>query len=111
MRDYAWIMPIELVTRYAIRTGDRMSQIAAPVDSASLEGLSRGKDYQLCPGCGTAVCVGDGCNHMVCACLISFCFVCGGEQTGPESEDHWKQGGCPRWFNSQTGEGLFDDDE
>ncbi|QIX01966.1 hypothetical protein AMS68_007483 [Peltaster fructicola] len=45
----------------------------------ALQGLERGKDYQICPNeeCGRPWALWDGCNHMRCTCKTYFCFICG----------------------------------
>ena len=74
-----------------------------------LQGLERGKDYQICPRhkCGEVVQLRDGCNFVRCprpACNAGMCFVCG---EGPMEEfrnGHWDNGRpCPRF--GQPGEG------
>lgn len=63
-------------------------------------GLQRGKDYQLCPGCGVHVTLRDGCNHIVCTqsgCGASFCYICG-ETIARWERDHFKPGmPCPKY--------------
>jgi hypothetical protein len=50
---------------------------AATRPSEPLEGQVPGRDYQLCPVCTTAISLQEGCNHMICVCGTSFCFICG----------------------------------
>lgn len=57
-----------------------------------MAGLTRGVDWQMCPGCKTRIQRAVGCNHMTCqTCHAHFCYVCGCRAHG--SSDHWKQGG------------------
>jgi hypothetical protein len=62
------------------------------------EKLSKGRDYQQCPGCKKEIFQAEGCNHMVCIppCDTHFCFVCG-EQFGARRSGHWQKGNCPRF--------------
>ncbi|KAF2208818.1 hypothetical protein CERZMDRAFT_101028 [Cercospora zeae-maydis SCOH1-5] len=69
-------------------------------------GLTRGKDYQLCPGCSTAVELRDGCNHVVCTCSQDFCFICGQEAQG--DSNHWVPGRCPRYKHVDSGAASWD---
>ncbi|EME49982.1 hypothetical protein DOTSEDRAFT_119211 [Dothistroma septosporum NZE10] len=46
-------------------------------EAASFAGLSKGKDWQKCPNCKRNIELEDGCNHVVCRCGTSLCFVCG----------------------------------
>ena len=64
-----------------------------------LEGLTKGKDYQICPSCQLKVELRDGCNHVRCRCSAEFCFVCGVATS--ENTGHWSAGQpCPR-YNTQ----------
>jgi hypothetical protein len=74
-----------------------------------LEGLVRGRDYQLCPSCGTAVYRYDGCNRMTCvvrACRrTEFCYLCG--ERASTYPGHFgtlcpMYGGAPNVFRRQS---------
>lgn len=85
----------------------------AAIDKTSLleavKGLTRGKDYQICPGCQQTIDLGSGCNHMTCHfCHANFCFLCGEEVKTPEETDHWtvSRNLCPRY--GPVGSGSFD---
>ena len=69
------------------------------IDQKVFEGLVKGKDYQVCPSktCGRKVELLEGCNHVICPCGHSFCFICGVSA----GEGHWRiareKGGYPRY--------------
>lgn len=67
--------------------------------SDTFKGLTKGRDLQLCPGCGLRVTIGSGCNHMTCtvaACRTEFCWICGVEAR--KGSGHWNYGQpCPMW--------------
>jgi hypothetical protein len=67
---------------------------------------TRGVDYQLCPGCGKIVILQDGCNHMTCPCMASFCFICGKEAAG--TSNHWLTSRCPRYGVPKTYQEDYD---
>jgi hypothetical protein len=79
----------------------------------ALGALTRGKDFQICPGegCERVVQLAEACNQMSCLCGVSFCYVCG--KKAEASSDHWLRelGGCPRWGERGSGRELFDDDD
>jgi hypothetical protein len=62
------------------------------------EKMSKGQDYQQCPGCKKEIFQGEGCNHMVChpPCSTHFCFICG-KQVIARRSGHWQKGGCARF--------------
>jgi hypothetical protein len=68
--------------------------------SEAVSDLTRGVDYQLCPGCGKIVTLQDGCHHMTCPCMASFCFIYGRHTAGTSS--HWLTGRCPRYGVPKT---------
>jgi hypothetical protein len=56
---------------------------------AAMVGLTRGVDWQICPGCKGRVQHAGGCNHMTCeTCRVHFCYVCGCRAA--EGSGHWK---------------------
>ena len=71
----------------------------APKSPDAFDGLVRGRDYQLCPGCSTRIELRDGCNHMTCehgTCRTQFCYICG--QPAAENSGHWPAPStCPRY--------------
>lgn len=80
------------------------------VENNAPPGFVRGRDYQLCPTCKNAISLRDGCNHIICPCMMSFCFICGKEAL--DGSDHWvREGGCPRYNQPGTREALYDDDD
>ena len=75
-----------------------------------MEGLERGKHYQLCPNeeCQAVINLMDGCNHIVCeGCRTNFCYLCG-QEAQPDS-GHWTVG-CPR-YNRADENPLYDEEE
>lgn len=109
--DFESVLSPELVS--ALRA--KAAEMAA-IDKTSLleavKGLTRGKDYQICPGCQQTIDLGSGCNHMTCHfCHAHFCFLCGEEVKEPEETDHWtvSRNVCPRY--GPVGSGNFDDDD
>ena len=75
-------------------------------------GLTQGRDFQLCPRCGTGRGLLDGCNHMVCpfaSCGTEYCFLCG--QEAHHDSDHWSLavGKCPRWGQADADNPMFDE--
>ena len=81
-------------------------------DTQAFSQLVRGKDYQICPqpSCRRKIELEDGCNHTVCVCGMSLCFICG--QYAKEGSDHWigsrRSGGCPRYNHPSDREALWD---
>ncbi|GAB1725968.1 hypothetical protein NU195Hw_g5402t1 [Hortaea werneckii] len=74
-------------------------------------GMQRGKDYQLCPKCQTPISLAAGCNHLMCGCGTSFCYICGADISQTEM-DHFAVGmPCPRYNQPGTDDALYDDDE
>jgi hypothetical protein len=57
---------------------------------ADMVGLTRGVDWQMCPGCKCRVQHDGGCNHMTCeTCRVDFCYVC--DCTAADDVGgHWK---------------------
>ncbi|KAM3419351.1 hypothetical protein BST61_g5282 [Cercospora zeina] len=78
---------------------------AAKTDS-NFKGLTRGKDYQLCPGCSMAIQLRDGCNHVICTCSRDLCFICG--QEAQANSNHWVPGRCPRYNHVDSGAAAWD---
>jgi hypothetical protein len=104
--DFESMLPARLrlllllkIEEYANRRNDD-SRLEAVRD------LNRGVDYQLCPSCGKIVTLQDGCNHMTCPCMASFCFICGREATG--TSNHWLTSRCPRYGVPKTYEADYD---
>ncbi|EMC94490.1 hypothetical protein BAUCODRAFT_25669 [Baudoinia panamericana UAMH 10762] len=76
----------------------------------AFEGLVKGQDYQICPGCAARVELRDGCNHIFCmgpGCRATFCFVCGAKLE-PHETEHFRQGKCPRWNQPGSRYAHFD---
>ena len=75
------------------------------------KGLVRGKDFQLCPKCGTPCELRDGCNFMQCVlrkCQEGFCFICGAGGL-KDVHEHWKLGmPCPKFGQPGERNALFD---
>jgi hypothetical protein len=61
------------------------------------EKLTKGQDYQQCPGCKKEIFQAEGCNHMICLapCGTHFCFFCG-QQVVARRSGHWQKD-CPRF--------------
>jgi hypothetical protein len=81
-------------------------------DSEAFKGLTRSKDFQICPNpaCSTKVELSAACNHVTCAlCGTNFCFICGKHAEG--SSGHWRIGGCPRYGHQDAPNPLFDGGE
>ncbi|KAI7150440.1 hypothetical protein KC344_g99 [Hortaea werneckii] len=71
-------------------------------------GMQRGKDYQLCPKCQTPINLAAGCNHLMCGCGTSFCYICGLDISLVEM-DHFAVGmPCPRYNQPGTSAALYD---
>ncbi|KAI7089087.1 hypothetical protein KC356_g2754 [Hortaea werneckii] len=71
-------------------------------------GMQRGKDYQLCPKCQTPINLAAGCNHLMCGCGTSFCYICGLDISLVEM-DHFAVGmPCPRYNQPGTSAALHD---
>ncbi|KAK1079310.1 hypothetical protein LTR33_006499, partial [Friedmanniomyces endolithicus] len=80
--------------------------------SDEIEGLIRGKDFQICPGCNMGAELRDGCNAVWCnTCAIYFCYICGVE--ADDESAHWAKGSaCPRYNARGAADAQFDlDDE
>ena len=87
------------------------SKQIGPIDAAAFEGLTRGRDYQLCPGtrCNVVLELAEACNFLRCKmCGTGSCFICG-EKTEHNS-NHWSEGKpCPRWNQPGAKNAGFDD--
>ncbi|KAI6984384.1 hypothetical protein D0869_01555 [Hortaea werneckii] len=71
-------------------------------------GMQRGKDYQLCPKCQTPIDLAAGCNHLMCGCGTSFCYICGVDISQTEM-DHYALGmPCPRYNQPGTSAAVYD---
>lgn len=83
-----------------------------PPNKAEVAGLVRGKDYQLCPRCGTGRGLLDGCNHLICPatnCVTHYCFICGAEADARGG--HWSGNSqCPRYGQPGDPRAIFDRD-
>jgi hypothetical protein len=96
------------------RTSDAISANTHRCREASkedpFEKLTKGKEYQQCPGCKKEIFQAEGCNHMVCIapCSTHFCFYCGKKVIARRS-GHWQRGLCPRF--GVDGKRLIWDDE
>lgn len=79
------------------RSGHKCREASAATIDPFAE-MTRGRHYQLCPGCNNGILLAAGCNHMVCTppCNTHFCFVCG-KQVAAQLSGHWHEGGCPRY--------------
>ncbi|KAK4555044.1 hypothetical protein LTR86_007810 [Recurvomyces mirabilis] len=80
----------------------------APADEP-IEGQTRGKDYQLCPGCKQKVNLTSGCNAIPCQrCNQTyFCYICGAQ--AEHHSTHWLLGNpCPRWLQPDDPRASFD---
>ncbi|KAK3674855.1 hypothetical protein LTR78_005199 [Recurvomyces mirabilis] len=80
----------------------------APADE-SIEGQTRGKDYQLCPGCKQKVNLTSGCNAIPCQRCNNkyFCYICGVQ--ADHHITHWLLGNpCPRWLQPDDPRASFD---
>ena len=106
--DFQSVFSPELVSQVE----EKAAEMAAVDKDALLEAvkdLTRGKDYQICPGCRQTIDLGSGCNHMTCHfCHTNFCFLCGEEVEQPEATDHWaiSRNICPRY--GPVGSAMFD---
>ena len=70
-------------------------------EHSAFVGLVLGQDYQICPSkaCGRRLQLSDGCNHLLCRCGTSLCYICG---RSVEENEHYKskeKGGCPRYHH------------
>lgn len=99
---YKLILGPDFIARY-VRKGQEIEEANKP---GIPEGMVRGKDCQLCPGCQKPISLRDGCNHIVCLCGTQFCFICGEE--ADHHSDHWMEGGCPRWNTVESGQAMHD---
>lgn len=80
------------------------------VENMAPPGFVRGRDYQICPSCKNAISLRDGCNHIICSCMASLCFICGKEAL--DGSEHWvREGGCPRYNQPGTRAAMYDDDD
>ncbi|KAI7159347.1 hypothetical protein KC349_g4191 [Hortaea werneckii] len=71
-------------------------------------GMQRGKDYQLCPKCQTSINLAAGCNHLICGCGTSFCYICGVDISRTEM-DHFALGMlCPRYGQPGSSAAVYD---
>lgn len=69
-------------------------------------------DYQLCPKCSKMIGLRDGCNHMKCLCMQSFCFICGKEATkNSRHRGANTPGACPRYGIVNSENAIFDQEE
>lgn len=108
--EFRLILSKDLLDRLTAKA----EEVAANRDTlfpAGVDGQTRGKDYQVCPGCSKIVQLRDGCNHIVCVCLTGFCFICGTQVT--HGSDHWAftQGTpstCPRFGQPNSDRAIFD---
>lgn len=73
------------------------------------EGFVQGRDFQRCPACRTAISLRDGCNHMICSCGQSFCYICG--NAADDGSAHWAPGNCPRYNQPGDLNAIFDVEE
>ncbi|KAK5163132.1 uncharacterized protein LTR77_010916 [Saxophila tyrrhenica] len=82
-------------------------------DGVAFAGLTRGKDYQICPSkiCKRKIQLSEGCNRIICTCGQEFCFICGQPAAG--HSDHWSRlpAGCPRWNHPRAANALYDYDD
>ncbi|KAK4626634.1 hypothetical protein CLAFUW4_04002 [Fulvia fulva] len=73
-------------------------------------GLTRGVDYQRCPGCQVPVELREACNHMTCrvfSCRTHFCYLCGEEAT--RTSGHWQYGKpCPLYGRQGSDNAQYD---
>jgi hypothetical protein len=56
---------------------EAMDALEASTTPPDVEGLVRGKDYQNCPKCHKVIHLFEACNHMICRCTASFCYLSG----------------------------------
>jgi hypothetical protein len=92
------------------RKGQALTAERAAAEPEPLQGQMIGRDYQICPTCKWAVCLEDGCNHVVCRCGAKFCFVCG-VLALDNGSGHWSVGGCPRYNAVGSGQEQYDDSD
>jgi hypothetical protein len=104
--DFASVLSQGFAFQYHCKGLELVAERAV-AQAEPLEGLVLGRDYQICPTCKRAVCLEDGCSHVVCRCGASFCFVCGVVALD-DGSGHWSRGGCPRY--NALGSGLEDYD-
>lgn len=107
--DFRAMLGNRIVDNYK-RAGRSIAERQRVLEPALVEGLKRGEDYQLCPNCKTAVCLEDGCNHIVCRCGMNFCFICGKEALD-DGSGHWAPGLCPRYNTIGSGREQYDEDD
>jgi len=76
-----------------------------------IEGLVRGVDFQVCPGCSMGAALRDVCNAVWCdTCAIYFCYICGVE--ADDGSAHWAKGSaCPRYNAQGAADAHFDLDD
>lgn len=107
--DFRGMLGNRIIDNYkrAGRSIAARQMLQAPV---LVEGQKLGEDYQLCPKCKTAVCLEDGCNHIVCRCGSNFCFICGKEALD-DGTGHWAPGKCPRYNTVGSGHEQYDEED
>ncbi|KAK3074096.1 hypothetical protein LTR53_003743 [Teratosphaeriaceae sp. CCFEE 6253] len=78
---------------------------------AGLEHLTKGRDYQLCPGCGVIGYLGEACNQISCpTCRTSYCYICAALVRHNDSS-HWRPGmPCPRFNQPGAANAMYDGD-
>ena len=78
-------------------------------EHGAFDGLVLGKDYQVCPStaCGRKLQLSDGCNHILCQCGMSLCYICG--QAVDENEHYMpkEEGGCPRYHHPDSPSAIW----
>ena len=106
--DFASVVDQGFTFRYH-RKSVALAKEREELEPEPLEGQVLGRDYQVCPSCKVAVCLEDGCNHVICACGANFCFICG-EVARDDGSRHWSIGGCPRYNAVGSGREEYDRD-
>ncbi|KAK3114008.1 hypothetical protein LTR53_008112 [Teratosphaeriaceae sp. CCFEE 6253] len=78
---------------------------------AGLEHLTKGRDYQICPGCGVIGYLGEACNQISCpTCRTSYCYICAALVRHNDSS-HWRPGmPCPRFNQPGAANAMYDGD-
>jgi hypothetical protein len=104
--DFESILPARLRLLLLLKVDEYAERVNDDTRLDAVRDQTRGVDYQLCPGCGKIVTLQDGCNHMTCPCMASFCFVCGREAIG--TSNHWLTGRCPRYGVPTTEQADYD---
>jgi hypothetical protein len=91
--DFESILPTRLRLLLLLKVEEYANRVGDDTRLEAVRDQIRSVDYQLCPGCEKIISHRSGCNHMICPCMASFCFICDSEATF--DTEHWGPGNCP----------------